>query len=330
MSCVHRKTMREALMKWLTEHGSAIDSHHWQKGFAAIRVRCERIGPAAAAPAGAIATWCQKVWYELSEAVCGPDWRTLLRVGQRIPQAPQSGLFLAAQPVGNSGATTVATLPPTAKTLGLPKPSSWQGKIGGLLARGAEALRNMESGSLLGDALPLRGPPPAGFAISIPKVTRAWTGAKATSEPGREFPVIAQQESGCTITSQLYGLVEMREVDVDEASVAAEERLNNLGHELLRVGSFRRPGERSTADGVVHTQFFCSVEEGSCCQRFAKRTLGEWALRQTTTTDLHRIMSFEELEAQVRALSRLAGLNYDEATATIQRMARAASRGFRP
>ena len=70
--CVEKR-MKEALLKWLTEYGSAIAWNPWQKGFAAIRVRYERIDPDAVAPAGAIATWCQKVWYELSEAVYGPD-----------------------------------------------------------------------------------------------------------------------------------------------------------------------------------------------------------------------------------------------------------------
>ena len=51
----------------------------------------------------------------------------------------------------------------------------------------------------------------------------------------------------------------------------------------------------------------------------SRRTLSEWALRKMTTTDFAMILNVEDLEMQVRGLSRLAGLTYEEATASIQR-----------
>ena len=51
----------------------------------------------------------------------------------------------------------------------------------------------------------------------------------------------------------------------------------------------------------------------------SRRTLSEWALRKMTTTDFSMVLNLEDLEMQVRGLSRLAGLTYEEATMAIQR-----------
>ena len=69
-----------------------------------------------------------------------------------------------------------------------------------------------EARSAPGDLM--RGPPPPGFSIVIPKVTRA----KTTSELGRESPTSAQPAPGCVITSELYGILEAQEIEEDEAS----------------------------------------------------------------------------------------------------------------
>ena len=42
----------------------------------------------------------------------------------------------------------------------------------------------------------------------------------------------------------------------------------------------------------------------------SKKPLGGWALRKMTTTDFAMILNVDELEMQVRGLSRLAGLTY--------------------
>jgi hypothetical protein len=251
--------------------------------------------------------------------VYSPDWRLLLKQGRRVPQVPQSVSPLATQTVGAAGATTRATLPPTAKAGGLPQASSWQGRLGGLLARGAEALGDVESRSVPGDTL---GHHQRGFLDGA----KAGTGAKATSEPGRKFPVVSQQESGCTITSRLYGLVEMQEVEAVVASSVAGERLLNLGHELMRAGH-----TESQVDAVLSLEWyirdFSSAWKREADASGSRRTLSEWALCLMTTTDFHKITSFDELEAQVRALSRLVGLTYEEATGTILRIWCAGSSG---
>ena len=46
--------------------------------------------------------------------------------------------------------------------------------------------------------------------------------------------------------------------------------------------------------------------------------LGMWALRKLTTTDFSAIQDLENLELQIRGLSRLAGLSYEEATMSIR------------
>ena len=61
----------------------------------------------------------------------------------------------------------------------------------------------------------------------------------------------------------------------------------------------------------------------------SNRTLSEWALRKMTTTDFTMIQQVESLEMQVRGLSRLAGLTYEEATVNIQRAWSASTTGTR-
>ena len=61
-------------------------------------------------------------------------------------------------------------------------------------------------------------------------------------------------------------------------------------------------------------------------------TLVCWALRKLTTTDFSAIQDLEALELQIRGLSRLAGLSYEEATKAIGRawtMSFAGSRSHR-
>ncbi len=57
--------------------------------------------------------------------------------------------------------------------------------------------------------------------------------AKTTSELGRESPTSAQPAPGCVITCELYGILGAQEIEEDEASNEAVEKLNATGHELL-------------------------------------------------------------------------------------------------
>ena len=77
-----------------------------------------------------------------------------------------------------------------------------------------------------------RGPPPAGFSIATPRATRA----KTTSEMGQEPLTRGQLGPGCTITSELHVILEAQDIDEDEASNDAAERLNAMGHELEVAG----------------------------------------------------------------------------------------------
>ena len=61
----------------------------------------------------------------------------------------------------------------------------------------------------------------------------------------------------------------------------------------------------------------------------SRKTLSEWALRKMTTTDFSMVPNLEELEMQVRGLSRLAGLTYEEATMAIRRAWSASTAGTR-
>ena len=52
----------------------------------------------------------------------------------------------------------------------------------------------------------------------------------------------------------------------------------------------------------------------------SRNTLSVWALRKLSTTDFSTVLNVEDLELQIRGLSRLAGLTYEEATKSIQRV----------
>ena len=84
-------TFRDALYRWIVENGTAIRWNLWQSGFALLRTRYEGRDAAATSGSLAFSTWCQGLWFELSEEVYGPDWRKLLKVGRVIPPLPQSG-----------------------------------------------------------------------------------------------------------------------------------------------------------------------------------------------------------------------------------------------
>ena len=104
-----------------------------------------------------------------------------------------------------------------------------EARFGGLLERGSRALRDSDAASAPGEIQKeYRGPPPVGFSIATPRATRA----KTTSEMGQESPTRGQLVPGCTITSELYVILEAHDIDEDEASNVAADRLNAMGHEL--------------------------------------------------------------------------------------------------
>ena len=68
--------------------------------------------------------------------------------------------------------------------------------------------------------------------MATPRATRA----KTTSVWGHESPTPGQLVPGCAITSELYGILEAQDIDEDEASNDAAEKLNQTGHELQNAG----------------------------------------------------------------------------------------------
>ncbi len=116
--------------------------------------------------------------------------------------------------------------------------SSWRSGLRGLLARGSEALREADVASAPGHINRL---PPMEFSMTTPRATRA----KTTSELGRLELLTSRQQagpaSGCLISSELYEILEAQEIDEEEASNDAAERLNTKGHKLLSAG-YSTPG----------------------------------------------------------------------------------------
>ena len=166
--------------------------------------------------------------------------------------------------------------------------SSWKSGIRGLLDRGSKALSDLEASydarSAPGDTLGLRGPPPVEFLIATPRVTRA----KTISELGHESPTQGQLGPGCAITSELYSILETNDIDVDEISSTAIERLNAMGLELRGAGY-----AETRSDAVIQLEWFIrdliAKWRKEAAETGQRRTLSEWSLRQMMTTDFTKI-----------------------------------------
>ena len=75
--CEDHVTLRAALENWSARSGPHA-WNMWQKGFQQFVRRYRGQDPAAALPvAVAPATWALQQWTEVSEAIYGPDWRTM-------------------------------------------------------------------------------------------------------------------------------------------------------------------------------------------------------------------------------------------------------------
>ncbi len=97
----------------------------WQKGLAALRVRCMENDPEAVGPGDvAYSRRSQRLWCELSAEVLGPEWRKQLKVGEKTPRLPHSGTPHLEPSISVLVAKTERTLPPTSKAGGAPAPKS--------------------------------------------------------------------------------------------------------------------------------------------------------------------------------------------------------------
>ena len=97
--------------------------------------------------------------------------------------------------------------------------------------------------------------------MATPRAVRA----KTTSELGHESPTRGQLVPGCTITSELYVILEASDIDEDEASNDAAETLNAMGHDFCRVPE--EHDECCHPVGVVHPGHGDQVEKRSCDER---------------------------------------------------------------
>ena len=91
--------------------------------------------------------------------------------------------------------------------------------------------------------------------------------AKTTSEMGQESPTRGQLVPGCTITSELYVILEAQDIDEDEASNDAAERLNAMGHELEVAGYPKNMTDAAIQFGVVRQGLGEQMEKRSCEER---------------------------------------------------------------
>ncbi len=85
--------------------------------------------------------------------------------------------------------------------------------------------------------------------METPRAARA----KTTSELGHESPPRSQLVPGCTMTSELYVILEARDIDEDEASNDAAERLNTMGQGLEVAGYPRSMTSSSSWSGTPRT-----------------------------------------------------------------------------
>ncbi len=98
--------------------------------------------------------------------------------------------------------------------------------------------------------------------------------------------------------------MEVQEIEEDEVSNAAAEKLNQTGHELFRVGYTKVTDAAIQLEwyvrDLVEKRKYEAVKSGSSV------ALGTWALRKLKTIDLSAVQDLEDLELQISGLSRLA------------------------
>ncbi len=104
-----------------------------------------------------------------------------------------------------------------------------------------------------------------------------------------------------------YNHIEARVKDEGEASHVAEDRLSELGLELLGAGY-----GRSVTDDAVQNEWYVRdvLWRKEANQAGSNMGLSQWALRKLACSDFASIADIGSLEMQLQTLSRLAGLSY--------------------
>jgi hypothetical protein len=183
----------------------------------------------------------------------------------------------------------------------------------GLLAKRPLALHDADVASAPGG---FRGRGPiTEFSMASPRVMHGG----AVSEGGQPLaaaPLPTPRGSGgvaaaasardalpCHFPLELYNLLEARVIYEDEASHDAEDRLNDLGLDLLGAGC-----GRSVTDAAVQHEWYVrdlvALWRKEATQAGFNMGLSQWALRKLACSDFASITDIASLEMQVRALSR--------------------------
>ena len=155
------------------------------------------------------------------------------------------------------------------------------------------------------------------------------------SDPGRALPrTPSQAAAGVSpalpdhlIDPLLYEYLLAQDVNEDETSEVAEERLNRFGHELRDAGHTQEVAV-AAIDHEWHVRDLCAMWRKEAEETGSTASLSFWALRKMTTTDFASITDAARLEMQVRGLARLAGLSYEEASAAMDRAWTNSQRGW--
>ena len=309
------------LAAWLADGG--ISWNRWQSGLAAIRRRYES-DPGATPEGVSYSKWSLKLWSELSEKVLGPDWKVKLKEGRVLPRLPQSGAPSVDAAPSVSGLATGSMLATTAKAKGTPvPPASLKREIWGLLERGGKALSDSDArrdARLEARSAPdvMRRTPMPEFSIFTPRVPpRTIAGVESGATRGATSPTPSQLGPGCAVTSELYSFLETNDLDVDEVSAVAIDRLNAMDIDLQNMGySKGRTGALIQLEWFIRDLIARWRKEVAVTGQ--RSSLAEWSLRQMMTTDFTKFDEFGLLELQISGLGRLAGLSYAEATAHIE------------
>ena len=321
-------TLREALVEWLLSEGETA-WNDWQRGFAAIRTRYRGVDPEAEAPEQiAYSTWSRHLWNELSEEVFGPDWRE--RRAANVAPSPSATPNFGPRG-GVTGLATGGAPAPAAAADGPPAAGvAGRSRLWGLLPTTGPKALNFDVSSAPGDNGASRVPPTE-FSIATPRAKDLRIG----SDPGRALPRTPSQAAAGfgpalpdhLIDPLLYEYLLAQDVDEDESSDAALDRLNQAGFELVAAGHSQQVAE-AVIDHEWHVRDLYKMWRRDVEETGSGASFAFWSLRKMMTTDFASITDAARLEMQVRGLARLAGLSFEEASVAMDRAWTNSQRGW--
>ncbi len=153
-------------------------------------------------------------------------------------------------------------------------------------------------------------------ARGAPEVPRALL--DATGRAVDEVDTALTRGLPLLISPRVHELLEVQEVFESETDLSMKERLDLLAEQLEQAGV-----RDEVIEAALNMEWFIGdliaqwQEEMTRLGR--QQPLAAWASRLMNVTDFTLIKELESMEVQVRAMSRLAGLSYEEATEIICR-----------